>query len=188
MNHRCAAMKIRTSYQTQPTVPTANRSFGQAELNHWPGMGSVVQACRGVLGWLPLLLLCVLSQAADGQNELDGTKTFAQHRPGWQLPIHDLLVKHDVSIVFHGHDHLYAKEEMDGIIYQAVPQPGHPRFGNVRSAEEYGYHGEVISSSGHLRISVSADTARVDYVRAYLPKDETVRRTNGEISASYFVK
>ncbi len=83
---------------------------------------------------------------------------------------------------------LYAKEEMDGIIYQAVPQPGHPRFGNVRSAEEYGYQGEVISSSGHLRINVSSDSARVDYVRAYLPKDETSRRTNGEISASYIVK
>ena len=123
-----------------------------------------------------------------GGKELDGTKTFAKHRPNWKLPIHDLLVQHDVSIVFHGHDHLYAKEEMDGIIYQAVPQPGHPRFGNVRSAEEYGYHGEVISSSGHLRISVSSDSARVDYVRAYLPKDESSRRINGEISASYIVK
>ncbi len=88
---------------------------------------------------------------------------------------------------------LYAKEEMDGIkmdgiIYQAVPQPEHPRFGNVRSAEEYGYQGEVISSSGHLKINVSSDSGRVDYVRAYLPKDETSRRTNGEISASYIVK
>ena len=71
MKHHCAAMKIRTSYKTQQPVPTASRSFGQAELNHWPGVGSVVQACRGVLGWLLLLLLCVLSQAAYGQNETD---------------------------------------------------------------------------------------------------------------------
>ncbi|MEE2825740.1 MAG: metallophosphoesterase, partial [Planctomycetota bacterium] len=67
-------------------------------------------------------------------------------------------------------------------------QPGHPRFGNVRSAEDYGYAGEVISSSGHLRISVSSDSARVDYVRAYLPKDETSRRKNGGISTSYLLK
>ena len=93
----------------------------------------------------------------------------------------------DVSIVFHGHDHLYAKEELDGIVYQAVPQPGHPRFGNVRSAEEYGYHGEVISSSGHLRISVSSDSARVDYIRAYLPKDESGRRINGGVGSSYLI-
>lgn len=71
MKHHCAAMKIRTSYKTQQPVPTASRSFWQAELNHWPGMGSVVQACRGVLGWLALLLLCVLPQAAYGQNETD---------------------------------------------------------------------------------------------------------------------
>ncbi|MCP4778628.1 MAG: metallophosphoesterase [Planctomycetaceae bacterium] len=123
-----------------------------------------------------------------GGKELDGTDTFSKNRPKWKLPIHDLLVKNDVSVVFHGHDHLYAKEELDGIIYQAVPQPGHPRFGNVRSAEEYGYHGEVISSSGHLRISVSSDFARVDYVRAYLPKDETNQRTNGEIGSSYLIE
>lgn len=123
-----------------------------------------------------------------GGNELDGTDTFSKNRPNWKLPIHDLLVKNDVSIVFHGHDHLYAKEELDGIVYQAVPQPGHPRFGNVRSAEEYGYHGEVISSSGHLRVSVSADSARVDYIRAYLPKDESGRRKNGEIGTSYLIE
>ena len=122
-----------------------------------------------------------------GGKELDGTSTFAKNRPNWEMPIHDLLVKHDVSIVFHGHDHLYAKEELDGIIYQAVPQPGHLRFGKVRSAQEYGYAGEVISSSGHLRVSVASDSARVDYVRAYLPKDETSRRSNGEISSSYLV-
>ena len=123
-----------------------------------------------------------------GGKELDGTNTFAKNRPNWELPIHELLVKHNVSIVFHGHDHLYAKEELDGIIYQAVPQPGHPRFGNVRSAEEYGYAGEVISSSGHLRIGVASESVRVDYVRAYLPKDETSRRKNGEISTSYLLK
>ena len=37
------------------------------------------------------------------------------------------------NIVFHGHDHLFVKEELDGIIYQDVPQPGHPS-GGTRSA------------------------------------------------------
>ena len=123
-----------------------------------------------------------------GGQELDGKNTFAQNRPGWESPIHDLLVKHDVSVVFHGHDHLYAKEELDGVIYQAVPQPGHPRFGNVRSAEEYGYDGDVISSSGHLRSNVSDEFARVDYVRAYLPENETRSRRNAEISDSYLIQ
>ena len=36
--------------------------------------------------------------------------------------------------------------------------------------------------------SVTSDSVRVDYVRAYLPKDETNRREDGEISTSYFLK
>lgn len=64
---------------------------------------------------------------------------FAQNRPHWPAPIHDLLVRTGGSIVFHGHDHLYVQRERDGIIYQLVPQPGHARFDNTRSAAEYGY-------------------------------------------------
>ncbi len=50
------------------------------------------------------------------------------------MPIHQLLAKHGVQIVFHGHDHLYVKEDLDGIVYHEVPQPGHPRYDNTRSA------------------------------------------------------
>ena len=35
---------------------------------------------------------------------------------------------------------------------------------------------------GHVRVRVSGDSARVDYVRAYLPQS---RRMNGEVSYSY---
>jgi hypothetical protein len=74
-----------------------------------------------------------------GGKELDGRNTFAQRRPGWPAPIHELLVQNGGSIVFHGHDHLYVRGERDGIIYQLVPQPGHSRYDNTRSAAEYGY-------------------------------------------------
>ncbi len=61
-----------------------------------------------------------------GGKNADGSDGFKEHCPSWELPIHQLLVKTGVSVVFHGHDHLFAKEELDGIIYQEVPQPGHP--------------------------------------------------------------
>ena len=54
---------------------------------------------------------------------MDGSEGFAQMRPGWGKPIHHLLKDYGVSIVFKGHDHLYVKEELDGIIYQTLPQP-----------------------------------------------------------------
>ncbi len=107
-----------------------------------------------------------------GQNAA-GSHDFKQHRTGWEMPIHQLLVKYKVSAVFHGHDHLVAKEDRDGIVYQEVPQPGHPRYGYPRSAAEYGYvSGEIQGSSGHLRVTVTKDQTKVEDVRSYLPGNE----------------
>ncbi len=120
-----------------------------------------------------------------GYNE-EGKNEFAVQRPGWEMPIHDLLVKHGVTIVFHGHDHLFVKQDLDGIVYQEVPQPGHPRSGNINTAKEYGYlSGEIQSSSGYVRVRVGQDNARVDYVRSYLPDAESPSRRNGDVSYSY---
>ena len=58
-----------------------------------------------------------------GRNKR-GDWEFAERRPGWELPVHQLMVKHGVTIFFQGHDHLYAlQQERDGIIYQEVPMP-----------------------------------------------------------------
>lgn len=120
-----------------------------------------------------------------GKNK-EGKDEFKTKRPGWSMPIHALLVKHQVSAVFHGHDHFFARQELDGVIYQLVPQPGHPGFDRLRDAEKYGYfRGNFLPPSGHLRVTVQADKAVVDYVRSYLPKDETATRKNGEVGFSY---
>ena len=123
-----------------------------------------------------------------GGKNTEGEDEFAKQRPGWEMPIHDLLVKHGVSIVFHGHDHLFIKQDLDGIVYQEVPQPGHPRSGNTNTAKEYGYlSGEIQSSSGYVRVRVGQDETRVDYVRTYLPAAESQFKRNGDVSYSYIV-
>ena len=117
-----------------------------------------------------------------GGHDLDGRYTFDTHRPALEMPIHDLLVKNDVSIVFHGHDHFFARQERDGVVYQLVPQPGHAGnqranakrggqqsnkiSGNAhRMAAEYGYRtGDFLSGSGCLQIAVSPNEAKVDYL------------------------
>jgi predicted phosphodiesterase len=119
-----------------------------------------------------------------GGRNADVTDGFARHRPGWDLPIHQLLVKHGVSIVFHGHDHLFVKEELDGIIYQEVPQPGHPS-GGTRSAEEYGYGGVILGSSGYVRVTVGPREAKVDYVRSIVPGVTRGSIENGAVEHSY---
>jgi hypothetical protein len=123
-----------------------------------------------------------------GGKNTEGENEFAEQRPGWDMPIHDLLVKHGVSIVFHGHDHLFIKQDLDGIVYQEVPQPGHPRSGNTNTAKEYGYlSGEIQSSSGFLRVRVGHNETRADYVRTYLPAAESQFKKNGDVSYSYSV-
>ena len=71
-------------------------------------------------------------------KDLNGQDTFAEHRVGWPAPIHDLLARRGGVVVFHGHDHLYVHGERDGVVYQEVPQPGHPHP-STRSAGDYGY-------------------------------------------------
>ncbi|MFZ4766329.1 MAG: metallophosphoesterase family protein, partial [Roseimicrobium sp.] len=122
-----------------------------------------------------------------GGKNADGTEGFAQHRPGWPMPIHQLLVKHGCTIVFHGHDHLFAKEELDGIIYQEVPQPGHPT-GGTRSAADYGYTGVILGSSGYVRVTVGAEEAKVDYVRSIVPGVTKSDVANGAVAHSYTVR
>lgn len=124
-----------------------------------------------------------------GGKNADGTNGFTQRRPGWALPIHDLLVKYKVTAVFHGHDHLYAKQELDGIVYQTVPQPS-ARNSNSGATIAKDYHydsGTILSSSGHLRITVTPTSLTSRYIRAWLPKDETAARKNGQIEHEWAV-
>lgn len=125
-----------------------------------------------------------------GGRDLDGRNTFAKNRPGWAAPIHDLLVKRGGGVaVFHGHDHLYVKQERDGIIYQLVPQPGHSRYDNLRSAEEYGYKSGIKQgASGILRVSVSPGQTLVEYVRAYPTAAEDGAHRTGAVTQSYTIK
>ena len=96
----------------------------------------------------------------------DGSDGFRQHRPDWDKPVHKVLVENKVAVVFHGHDHLYVKEALDGVIYQETPQPGNPRAGRPRTTDEYGYtHGGVIGGSGYLRVSVGPAQAKVEFIR-----------------------
>lgn len=119
-----------------------------------------------------------------GGKNLEGEYEFDQYRGEWSKPIHQLLVDAGVSIVFHGHDHFFAKQELDGIVYQEVPQPSHSRAGNTRNASEYGYlMGEFQPSSGYVRVRVEPDSVRVDYVRTYVESADD--RRNGEVTYSY---
>ena len=121
-----------------------------------------------------------------GGRDANGRDQFAQRRPGWAMPIHALMVKYGVNVVFHGHDHLFAHQELDGVVYQEVPQPSHAENRVQAMATEYGYlHGDILPSPGHMRVTIDSGVATVDYVRSYLPAEVRQGRVNGRMDLSY---
>jgi uncharacterized repeat protein (TIGR02543 family) len=139
--------------------------------------GGVIPYGRGGVGAAPYFEW--------GGLNWDGTDGFATERPGWEMPIHDLLVANGVNILFHGHDHFFSKEELDGIVYLEVPKPDDNTNATDYRADGGGYPtGDNLDACGHIRVTVSADNVTVDYVRAYLPGGGT----NGEIAYSYTIQ
>ncbi len=119
-----------------------------------------------------------------GQNA-DGTWGFTSHRPGWEKPIHQLFLETGVTAFFHGHDHFFGYQQLDGIVYQEVPQPSYARTSDNSSAAEYGYtHGVILGSSGYLRVRVTPAQATVEYVKVY-PATAPAGMQTGQIAYSY---
>jgi len=123
-----------------------------------------------------------------GGYDLDGTYGFDEQRPGWGKPLHRIFVENKVSMVFHGHDHFYARQDLEGVIYQLVPQPGHRGYGSTGSAKDYGYlNGDIIAGTGFLKIKISDQKATVDFIKSVLPQDEKKHGKNRDVAFSYSV-
>ena len=119
-----------------------------------------------------------------GKNRA-GEWEFDKKRPGWAMPVHQLMVKNGVTIFFQGHDHLFARQERDGIVYQETPNPADATY-TVFNQEAY-RSGDILPNAGYLRVTVSPANVKVDYIRAYLPQDEKPDHKNGEVAFSYTV-
>ena len=135
-----------------------------------------------------------------GGKNADGTWGFSTHRAGWGVdaehpdgtPVHQLMAENGVTVFFHGHDHAYAWETLDGVAYQECPKPDEavPTETSylVESAADGGDHypspAVTLPASGHIRVTVSPTTGvRIDYVKTYLSGNGT----NGEIAASHLI-
>lgn len=100
-----------------------------------------------------------------GGSNADGSPGMAVQRPGWPESIHELLRRTGVTAVFHGHDHLYAAQERDGIAYIEVPQPGHRGTGHTQAGGDYGYRSGVVrGEGGYLRLRVNSAQCELDFV------------------------
>jgi phosphodiesterase/alkaline phosphatase D-like protein len=130
-----------------------------------------------------------------GGMNWDGTWGWDTERPaaeGWTVPVHQLLDQYNVTIFFHGHDHFYAQQELDGVVYQEVPMPaasdGNTGFMNEQTgtyASQYPdpedilfYDGAVkFANSGHIRVTLTPTSGLVEYVDM----------ADGTVTTSYIV-
>jgi hypothetical protein len=123
-----------------------------------------------------------------GGNNANGTWGFSTQRTGWgDDPIHQLMLDNNVNAFFHGHDHQFVHEEIDGIVYQLVPSASMTGYGfDLYDSSPYVVTGGNLPNAGHLRVTVSPDETTVEYVRSAISGDTGV--TNGEISHSYTIQ
>ena len=115
-----------------------------------------------------------------GYDENGTTYSFNTRRPGWYAPIHQVLIENHVSAVFHGHDHQYAYEIRDGIVYQSLPAAGFSGNGFNIYNENDPLTIRALPSQGHLRVTISPTVATVDYISSNTA-------TNGQVSHSYTI-
>jgi hypothetical protein len=120
---------------------------------------------------------------------MDGNQNkFNQYRPGWGKPIHQVFVDTGVDIFFQGHDHLFAKEQLNGVVYQEVPMPSDATYTFGYSANANAYTDVTLDGTGHVKVNVSPYCVTVDYVKSYIPGTTgSSGHTNGEIGYSYSV-
>jgi len=107
-----------------------------------------------------------------GGEDGDGLCVFNSKRPGWQWgPIHPMLVQYGVNAVFHGHDHFFCWQELDGIAYIECPQPGDQTYGMGWKTGSGYVNGTALPNSGYITLDVSSNDVTVRYRRSWLPGD-----------------
>ena len=95
------------------------------------------------------------------------------------------MAANNVTIFFQRHDHIWARQQLDGVIYQTLPEPADP-FYTLYNADAFRSGGKL-PNTGYTRVTVSPSTVKVDYVRTYLPKDEGPGKTSGAVAFSYSI-
>jgi hypothetical protein len=118
-------------------------------------------------------------RTADGRNDFDA------RRPGWPLPIHQLMVKNRVTAFVQGHDHIFASQVLDGIAYITLPEPADPNY--VLYNKDAFLSGDTLPNSGRVRFSVSPAQVTVQYFREWLPADRPASAAAGKPAYSLVI-
>ena len=123
-----------------------------------------------------------------GGYNLDGTYGFTTYRPTMAMPLHQLLLKYHVTAFFHGHDHFYGHQILDGLHYQEVPQPSANNGNNetsIGAADGY-THGTILNGRGYVRVKVDPSAGvTTQFVQTWLPAEEKGSLSNGMVADTW---
>lgn len=159
-----------TQYQwLKRVLETSREKFKFVFAHHVNGTGRGGVECAPFYEW--------------GGRDQRGAYVFETKRPGWELPIHQLMAKNRVSIFFQGHDHLFCRQELDGVIYQTTPTPA-DASGALLNGDAY-KTGVKLPGAGILKVTISGQEAKVDFLRSLLPSAETESARHGSSAYSY---
>jgi hypothetical protein len=100
---------------------------------------------------------------------------YPAHRPGWDKTIQQLMADNHVTVFFQGHDHIFARQELDGVVYQTLPEPANPNYTYENDAAYKS--GDKYPNSGRVRVTVSPSGVSVNYIRSYLDKPDEIAFT-----------
>lgn len=120
-----------------------------------------------------------------GGKSANGTWGFDTKRPGWDMPIHQLMVTNRVTMFIQGHDHIFVREELDGVTYLTLPIPADNKYA-LYNADAYPNAIYKTNNSGYVRFTVSPENTKVDYVRTFLT-NEPPERVSGMVDYSFYV-
>jgi len=110
----------------------------------------------------------------------NGQYQFDQMRPGWGEPIQKIMEDTGVTIFFQGHDHLFAREVVNGVIYQTLPKPAESTADRQSNPDAFP-DAEILGNSGFLHVTVAEEHVQVDYERTYDMLEDTANPAAGTV-------
>ncbi|MEI8206179.1 MAG: metallophosphoesterase, partial [Kiritimatiellales bacterium] len=119
-----------------------------------------------------------------GGRNANGTWGFTTNRPGWELPIHQLMATNRVTMFVQGHDHIFVREQLDGVTYLTLPIPADNNYA-LYNADAFTNAIYKTNNTGYVRFTVAPEQVKVDYVRTFMPADEGPGKTNGMVDYSF---
>lgn len=89
-----------------------------------------------------------------------------------------------VDVFFQGHDHLFARESVDGVVYQTLPKPAE-RIPDKQPHDQAYSNCDKLLNSGILKVDVTPVQVSISYQRNYFVSSNSQEGNTGIMGQTY---